>query len=57
MSFQVNQLQQNFGRKATDVAAEFEHLIFDWLTIGAVETADYDSLFKRFNNCRLKIVS
>ena len=57
MSFQVNQLQQNFGRKATDVAAEFEHLIFDWVAIGAVETSEYDALFKRFNACRLKVAN
>ena len=50
-------LQQNFGRKATDVAAEFEHLIFDWVAIGAVETAEYDALFKRFNACRLKVAN
>ncbi len=55
-AFQVNQLQQNFGRKAQDVAAEFENLVFDWIAIGAVETADYQSLFDRFNKCRLKVV-
>jgi len=53
-AFQVNQLQQNFGRKTQDVATEFEHLVFEWIAIGAVETADYDALFARFNTCRLK---
>lgn len=55
-AFQVNQLQQNFGRKAQDTAAEFENLVFEWIAIGAVETKDYDVLFARFNACRLKAV-
>lgn len=54
-AFQVNQLQQNFGRKAQDAAAEMENLVFDWVAVGAVETAAYDALFARFNSCRLKL--
>jgi hypothetical protein len=53
-TFQVNQLQQNFGRKAQDVSAEFENLIFEWIAVGAVETDAYKSLFTRFNTSRLK---
>lgn len=53
-AFQVNQLQQNFGRKTQDAASEFENLVFEWIAVGAVETKDYDALFTRFNACRLK---
>lgn len=53
-AFQVNQLQQNFGRKAQDTSAEFENLVFEWIAVGAVEVKDYDSLFARFDACRLK---
>jgi len=53
-AFQVNQLQQNFGRKSQDAATEMENLVFEWISIGAVETKDYDLLVERFNACRLK---
>ncbi|MET0356128.1 MAG: DUF349 domain-containing protein [Cellvibrio sp.] len=53
-AFQVNQLQQNFGRKSQDAAAEFENLVFEWIAVGAVEASDYDTLFARFNASRLK---
>jgi DNA repair protein SbcC/Rad50 len=53
-AFQVNQLQQNFGRKSQSVAAEFENLIFEWVAVGAVATDDYEPLVARFNACRLK---
>ena len=53
-AFQVNQLQQNFGRKIQDAAAEMENLVFDWVATGAVEANQYDALFERFNACRLK---
>lgn len=54
-AFQVNQLQQSFGRKVQDTAANFENLVFEWIAVGAVETKSYDTLFTRFNSCRLKI--
>jgi hypothetical protein len=53
-AFQVNQLQQNFGKKTQDVATEFENLVFEWIAVGAVELKDYGTLFERFNACRLK---
>ncbi len=53
-AFQVNQLQQNFGRKAQDISTEFENLVFEWIAVGAVETNSYASLFSRFNASRLK---
>jgi len=53
-AFQVNQLQQNFGRKAQDVSTEFENLIFEWIAVGAVEAEAYKTLFTRFNASRLK---
>ena len=53
-AFQVNQLQQNFGRKAQDVSTEFENLIFEWIAVGAVEAEAYKTLFIRFNASRLK---
>lgn len=53
-AFQVNQLQQNFGRKTQDTSAEFENLVFDWIAVGAVEAKEYDSLFARFDACRVK---
>lgn len=53
-AFQVNQLQQNFGRKAQDIGSEIENLVFEWIAVGAIETKDYDPLFERFNACRLK---
>ncbi len=53
-AFQVNQLQQNFGRKGQGVAAEFENLMFEWVAVGAVATDDYEPLLARFNSCRLK---
>ncbi|WP_189416109.1 DUF349 domain-containing protein [Cellvibrio zantedeschiae] len=53
-AFQVNQLQQNFGRKTQDVATEIENLVFDWVAVGAVDSKDYEPLFERFNACRLK---
>lgn len=53
-AFQVNQLQQNFGRKGQGIAAEFENLIFEWIAVGAVVTDDYEPLLARFNSCRLK---
>ena len=53
-TFQVNQLQQNFGRKAQDISVEFENLVFEWIAVGAVDTKAYDSLFSRFNASRLK---
>ena len=56
-AFQVNQLQQNFGRKTQDATSEFENLVFEWIAVGAVETKDYDALFARFNACRLKAVN
>lgn len=56
-AFQVNQLQQNFGRKIQNAAAEMENLVFDWVATGAVESQDYDSLFARFNACRLKVAN
>jgi len=56
-TFQVNQLQQSFGRKIQDTAAEFEGLVFEWIAAGAVEERDYDTLFARFNACRLKAAS
>jgi len=52
--FQVNQLQQNFGRKTQDTPSEFENLVFDWVAVGAVDTKDYEPLFARFNACRMK---
>ncbi len=56
-AFQVNQLQQNFGRKAQDASAEFENLVFEWVAVGAVEEKDYEPLFARFNACRLKVAN
>lgn len=56
-AFQVNQLKQNFGRKAQDVAADIENLVFEWIAVGAVEEKYYDPLFVRFNACRLKAVN
>jgi exonuclease SbcC len=56
-AFQVNQLQQNFGRKIQDTASEMENLVFDWVTTGAVDAKEYEALFDRFNTCRLKAVS
>jgi hypothetical protein len=56
-AFQVSQLQQNFGRKAQDTAAEFDNLVFEWIAVGAVDTAEYEPLFARFNACRLKAAS
>ena len=56
-AFQVNQLQQNFGRKAQDASAEFENLVFEWVAVGAVEGKDYEPLFARFNACRLKVAN
>lgn len=53
-AFQVNQLQQNFGRKAQDIGSEIENLVFEWIAVGAIETKDYDLLYERFNACRLK---
>jgi len=53
-AFQVNQLQQNFGKKPQDVATEFENLVFEWIAVGAVETKDYENLFARFDAARLK---
>lgn len=53
-AFQVNQLQQNFGRKAQDATSEFENLVFEWIAVGAVDAKDYEPLFVRFNACRLK---
>lgn len=53
-AFQVNQLQQNFGRKTQNATAEFENLVFEWIAVGAVEAKDYEPLFERFNACRLK---
>lgn len=53
-AFQVNQLQQNFGRKPQDAASEFENIVFEWIAVGAVDTKDYEPLFARFNACRLK---
>lgn len=53
-AFQVNQLQQNFGRKAQDASAEFENVVFEWIAVGAVAEQDYAPLFARFNACRLK---
>lgn len=53
-AFQVNQLQQNFGRKTQDAASEFENLVFEWIAVGAVDAKDYEPLFARFNACRLK---
>jgi DNA repair protein SbcC/Rad50 len=53
-AFQVNQLQQNFGRKAQDISTDFENLVFEWIGVGAVETNAYNALFSRFNASRLK---
>lgn len=53
-AFQVNQLQQNFGRKTQDATSEFENLVFEWIAVGAVDAKDYEPLFARFNACRLK---
>lgn len=53
-AFQVNQLQQNFGRKSQGVATEFENMMFEWVAVGAVATDDYEPLVARFNACRLK---
>jgi exonuclease SbcC len=53
-AFQVNQLQQNFGRKTQDATSEFENLVFEWIAVGAVAVKDYDELFTRFNACRVK---
>ncbi len=53
-AFQVNQLQQNFGRKTQDATSEFENLVFEWVAVGAVAAKDYEPLFARFNACRLK---
>ncbi len=53
-AFQVNQLQQNFGRKTQDATSEFENLVFEWIAVGAVDAKDYEPLFARFNTCRLK---
>jgi DNA repair protein SbcC/Rad50 len=53
-AFQVNQLQQSFGRKTQDVSSEFENLVFEWIAVGAVDAKDYEPLFARFNACRLK---
>ncbi len=53
-AFQVNQLQQNFGRKTQDAATEIENLVFEWVAVGAVASTEYESLFERFNACRLK---
>lgn len=53
-AFQVNQLQQSFGRKAQDIATEFENLVFEWIAVGAVDSSAYNALFSRFNASRLK---
>lgn len=53
-AYQVNQLQQSFGRKAQDIVSEFEALIMEWIAVGAVETKEYDTLILRFNTCRAK---
>jgi exonuclease SbcC len=53
-AFQVNQLQQNFGRKTQDAHSEFENLVFEWVAVGAVDSKDYEPLFARFNACRMK---
>jgi hypothetical protein len=54
-AFQVNQLQQNFGRKAQDTSTEFENLVFEWIAVGAVDAKEYASLFTRFEACRIKV--
>lgn len=56
-SFQVNQLQQNFGRKTQDTATEFENLVFEWIAVGAVEDKEYDALASRFETCRIKALN
>ncbi|HOY23452.1 MAG TPA: DUF349 domain-containing protein, partial [Cellvibrio sp.] len=56
-TFQVNQLQQNFGRKTQDATSEFENLVFEWIAVGAVDAKDYEPLFARFNACRLKVAN
>lgn len=48
MVYQVQQMQQSFGQRDTNV----EPLLTEWIALGGVDTAEYASLLQRFNNCR-----
>lgn len=55
MAYQVKQLEQNFGQKPGDLKTELESLVFEWVSVGPVETADYEPLFQRFNQCGMAL--
>lgn len=55
MAYQVKQLEQNFGQKPGDPKVEMESLVFEWIAVGPVETADYEPLFQRFDQCRMAL--
>lgn len=48
MGYQVQQMQEGFGNRDSNVAA----LVLEWIAIGAVTTPIYSELLKRFNSCR-----
>lgn len=57
MEYQVKQLEQNFGQKASDPRSALDELVFEWLAVGPVSATAYEPLFKRFRDSWQKIAS
>lgn len=50
MIYQVKQMQQAFGQRDNS----FDPLVLEWVALGGVATARYDTLLARFNKSRLQ---
>ncbi|MEN0037779.1 MAG: DUF349 domain-containing protein [Cellvibrio sp.] len=50
MAYQVKQMQQAFGQRDSS----FDPLVLEWVSLGGVATARYNTLLDRFNKSRLQ---